>query len=54
MVTAMRDVQGIDPVYFARGALDSGLSESPLIPTDAMNNVLYEYQDKLITTAAAT
>ncbi len=52
MVTAMRDVQGIDPVYFARGALDSGLSESPLIPTDAMNNVLYEYQDKLITEAA--
>jgi FKBP-type peptidyl-prolyl cis-trans isomerase len=52
MVTAMRDVQGIDPVYFARGALDSGLSNNPLIPDDAMNSVLYEYQDKLITEAA--
>lgn len=52
MVTAMRDVQGIDPVYFARGALDSGLSNAPLIAESAMNNVLYEYQDKLIKEAA--
>lgn len=52
MMTATRDVQGIDPVYFARGALDAGLANDALIPTPEMNNVLYEYQDKLITEAA--
>lgn len=52
MVTAMRDVQGLDPVYFSRGAYDAGLSETPLIEESEMNTVLYEYQDKLITDAA--
>ncbi len=52
MVTAMRDVQGIDPVYFARGAYDSGVSNEPLIEKSSMNSVLYEYQDKLINEAA--
>ena len=52
MVTAMRDVQGIDPVYFARGAYDSGVSNDPLIVQSSMNSVLYEYQDKLINEAA--
>ncbi|WP_422480987.1 FKBP-type peptidyl-prolyl cis-trans isomerase [Pleomorphochaeta sp. DL1XJH-081] len=52
MVTAMRDVQGLDPVYFARGAYDAGLAETPLIEESEMNTVLYEYQDKLITEAA--
>jgi len=52
MVTAMRDVQGIDPVYFARGAYDSGVSNEPLIEQSSMNSVLYEYQDKLINEAA--
>lgn len=52
METAMRDVQGIDPSFFARGALDSGLDDFPLIDKSSMNTVLYEYQDKLITEAA--
>lgn len=52
MVTAMRDVQGIDPVYFARGSFDAGLMKTPLIAEDEMNTVLYEYQDKLISEAA--
>ncbi|MDD4218633.1 MAG: FKBP-type peptidyl-prolyl cis-trans isomerase [Sphaerochaetaceae bacterium] len=52
METAMRDVQGINPNYFARGAFDSGLGASPLIDKSSMNTVLYEYQDKLITEAA--
>lgn len=52
MATAMRDVQDIDPVYFARGAYDAGLKMAPLIPEGSMNTVLYEYQDKLIREAA--
>lgn len=52
MATAMRDVQGLNPVYFARGAYDAGLAETPLIEETEMNTVLYEYQDKLINEAA--
>jgi len=52
MAAAMRDVQSLDPVYFTRGVLDSGLGETPFIPEDSMNFVLFEYQDKLITEAA--
>ncbi len=52
MATAMRDVQSIDPVYFARGAYDAGLQKTPLIEQNQMNTVLYEYQDKLISEAA--
>lgn len=52
MATAMRDVQDLDPLYFARGAYDAGLEAVPLIDESMMNTVLYEYQDKLITEAA--
>ena len=52
MMTAMRDVQEIDPVYFARGAYDAGTRHTPLIPENMMNSVLFEFQDKLITEAA--
>jgi len=51
MATAMRDVHEIDPVYFARGAYDAGLSKVPLIPESSMNTVLFEFQDKLISEA---
>ena len=52
MQTAMRDISVIDPYYFARGALDFGLQQEPYVARDAMNNVLFEYQDKLIADAA--
>lgn len=52
MATAMRDVHDIDPVYFARGAYDAGLSKTPLIPESSMNTVLFEFQDKLISEAS--
>lgn len=52
MEAAMRDIQEIDPYYFARGALDSGLMHAPLVPSNEMNRVLFKYQDKLISEAA--
>jgi FKBP-type peptidyl-prolyl cis-trans isomerase FkpA len=53
MQTAMRDSGAIDPYYFARGALDFGLRQEPFVARGAMNDVLFEYQDKLIADAAA-
>jgi FKBP-type peptidyl-prolyl cis-trans isomerase len=53
MQTAMRDINAIDPYYFARGALDFGLQKEPYVPKNIMNDVLFEYQDKLISDAAA-
>ena len=52
MQTAMRDINAIDPYYFARGALDFGLQQEPYVARNAMNDVLFEYQDKLIADAA--
>lgn len=52
MQTAMRDINVIDPYYFARGALDFGLKKEPYVARSAMNDVLFEYQDKLIAEAA--
>jgi len=53
MQTAMRDLNAINPHYFARGALDYGLKNEPYVPRNSMNDVLFEYQDKLIADAAA-
>jgi FKBP-type peptidyl-prolyl cis-trans isomerase len=52
MQTAMRDINIIDPYYFARGALDFGLKKDPYVARSAMNDVLFEYQDRLISQAA--
>ncbi len=52
MQTAMRDIDVIDPYYFARGALDFGLKKDPYVARSAMNDVLFEYQDRLISQAA--
>jgi len=52
MQTAMRDINVIDPYYFARGALDFGLQQEPYVARSTMNDVLFEYQDKLIAEAA--
>ena len=53
MATAMRDPNAIDPYYFARGVLDFGLQEKPFLSDAEMNNLLFEYQDKLIAEATA-
>ena len=52
MATAARDVQEIDVKYFAKGVLDAGLENEPLIPSFSMNSVLFEYQEKLMLEAA--
>ncbi|MFA5467492.1 MAG: FKBP-type peptidyl-prolyl cis-trans isomerase [Sphaerochaetaceae bacterium] len=52
MEAAKRDVKELIPHYFARGALDSGLQTTALLDKNTMNNVLYEYQDKLIAEAS--
>jgi FKBP-type peptidyl-prolyl cis-trans isomerase len=52
MEAAMRDVEDLDAVYFARGAYDAGIDHMPLIPEQMMNTVLFEFQDKLISEAA--
>lgn len=53
MEAAMRDVEDLDAVYFARGAYDAGVDHIPLIPEHMMNTVLFEFQDKLISEAAS-
>lgn len=49
MEGGMREFQGgLLPPYFARGALDAGFGNHPLLDKNAMNNALYEYQRRII------
>src|SRR5690554_5463184 len=52
MMTAMRDVQNISTDYFIRGSLDAALNSEPLIASNLMNTVLYEYQEHLMSEAS--
>ncbi|MGI6466658.1 MAG: FKBP-type peptidyl-prolyl cis-trans isomerase [Sphaerochaetaceae bacterium] len=52
MMTAMRDVQNISTDYFIRGSLDAALNSDPLIASNLMNTVLYEYQEHLMSEAS--
>ncbi len=53
MEAALRQLKEIDSDYFIRGMLDYVLERPLFFNREQMNNVLFEYQDKLITDAAA-
>ena len=53
MDASMRDLQEIDPDFFIRGMIDYAYEKVPFIDRNQMNQVLFEYQDKLIAEASA-
>ena len=53
MDASMRDLQEIDPDFFIRGMIDYAYEKIPFIDRNQMNQVLFEYQDKLIAEASA-
>lgn len=53
MDASTRDIREIDSNYFIRGMLDYALTRDPFFSREQMNEVLFEYQDKLVADAAA-